>query len=66
LLVVVISLVEDTSECEGRGIDFEFILFGGVWMPEDWFSGNSCDEFIQRICAFFSPDKGGSLLGEVV
>jgi hypothetical protein len=64
--VVVISLVEDAPECESRGIDFEFVLFGGIWMPEDWFGGNSHDEFIQRLCAFFGPDERGSFLGEVV
>jgi hypothetical protein len=44
--VVVISLVEDAPECESRGIDLKFVLFGGIWVPEDWFSGNSRYQFV--------------------
>jgi hypothetical protein len=44
--VIVVPLVEDTAECEGRGVDFKFIWFGWIWVPEDRFGGYSCDEFI--------------------
>jgi hypothetical protein len=64
--VVVIPLVEDAPECERRGIDLKFVLFSWIWVPEDWFSGNSRDEFIQRFCALFSPDEGGAFLGQIV